>query len=335
MTPRQTVARSAIVLTLFSAFVGGPVAPASSSDPAGPAANGLVLFEGFPNVAEFLIGDDSLGPNDPLYDLWAVDPIGGIARNLTNTPGVDSRGAWSPDGTRIAFVSNRGGSHDLDYEVYVMNADGSAVKKLTKIDSSYASTPEWSPDGRRIAFVMGSQLWVMRADGKGERMIFREPSGRRIWLNDWSPDGRALLFGAEDADSDGDIWMIGPNGSGARRLIASKDDEWGASFSPDGKKIAFSRATFCETVTTWCLYDLFVADRDGGNATNITNTPHISEESPTWSPDGSSIAYTGDVGTARFEMDVWVIGAEGGVRRPLTLQPRTWDLLPDWQPVDM
>lgn len=334
MRPRA-VARTVMVVTLVGALAGLPVAPASSSDAVLPPANGLVVFEGFPNVAEFLLNEESLGSNDPLYDLWVIDPIGGVARNLTDTPGVDTGAAWSPDGTRLAFASNRAGPHDAAYEIYTMNADGSGVKRLTQDERSLSSSPTWSPNGRRIAFARGAELWVMRADGKGEKVIFREPSGRRIFLNDWSPDGRTLLFEMDTADSDFDIWSIAADGRRPRRLIASGDDEWGASFSPDGKKIAFTRGTLCESaVTGWCLYDIVVVERDGRNATNITNTPNLSEESPTWSPDGTLIAYTGDVGTARWETDLWVIAAEGGVRRPLTTQPRTWDVLPDWQPVE-
>lgn len=325
---REMVPRGIIVLSLLGLFAAGFVAPASSSVDDRPAANGLVLFEGWPNVAEFFADEESMGPKAPLYDIWTVDPVGGISVNLTNAPGVDMEGAWSPDGTHIAFASNRDGVDELDFEIYVMEADGTSVKKLTDRGWPYSGTPQWSPDGRRIAFARGPELWMMRADGSQEKAIFRDPSNRAILLSDWSLDGRSLLFEMDGADSEWDLWSIRPNGRNARRLVPG-GGAWGASFSPDGKKIAFARTTLCEV---WCFFDLYVANRDGSNETNITNTPHISEADPSWSPDGTLIAFTGDNGTGRTEMDVWMIGPEGGIRRPLTLQPRTWDRHPDWQP---
>jgi dipeptidyl aminopeptidase/acylaminoacyl peptidase len=91
----------------------------------------------------------------------------GTSRNLTNT-GSDNGPAWSPDGKKVAFRSNRSGHSDL----YVMNADGSGVTQLTA-DSATEGRPAWSPDGMKIAFgrtpsdLMAWELYVMNADGSG------------------------------------------------------------------------------------------------------------------------------------------------------------------------
>ncbi len=92
-------------------------------------------------------------------------------RNLTRSPAdvYYSSAAWSPDGRKMAFVSDRDGNG----EIYVMNADGSAQRRLTRNPASDVE-PVWSPDGRKIAFVrvndltFGSEIYVMNADGSGQ-----------------------------------------------------------------------------------------------------------------------------------------------------------------------
>ncbi len=86
---------------------------------------------------------------------------------------------WSPDGTEIAFTSNRDGND----EIYVMNADGSNQTRLTYNDA-YDGMPAWSPDGTRIAFESrrdsnGSAIYVMNADGSNQTQLTKRP-----W---WSP----------------------------------------------------------------------------------------------------------------------------------------------------
>jgi TolB protein len=85
---------------------------------------------------------------------------GGDLKRLTDHPKIDMWPAWSPDGKRIAFVSNRDGN----YELYLMNADGSEPRNLTNHPAT-DSSPCWSPDGKRIAFVStrhgGSDVYVL------------------------------------------------------------------------------------------------------------------------------------------------------------------------------
>lgn len=99
-------------------------------------------------------------------DLYVMNADGSGLTSLTNDAGFDGWPAWSPDGTRIAFVSNRGGAYDL----YVMKADGTGVTQLTH-DQATEGRPTWSPDGTRIAFASDkdgdSEIYVMNADGTG------------------------------------------------------------------------------------------------------------------------------------------------------------------------
>jgi hypothetical protein len=99
-------------------------------------------------------------------DIHVMNPDGSGLINLTNDPAFESYPAWSPDGTKLAFVSDRGGAYDL----YVMNADGTGVTQLTH-DPTIEGRPAWSPDGTRIAFASSkdgdSEIYVINADGSG------------------------------------------------------------------------------------------------------------------------------------------------------------------------
>ena len=108
--------------------------------------------------------------------------------NLTNNPGDDRSPAWSPDGTRIAFDSLRGGTA----QIYVMGADGSAPIPLTTMTPNF--DPTWSPDGARIAFSTlrwgHYEIYAMNADGSNETRLTNTPvdSPRPIVVARWRQD---------------------------------------------------------------------------------------------------------------------------------------------------
>ena len=91
-----------------------------------------------------------------------MNPDGTAPVNLTNDPSSDLTPAWSADGSKIAFESNR----EVNYAVWVMNADGSNPVRLTDPDPrTAAGAPSWSPDGTRIAYEQNGDIWVMNVDG--------------------------------------------------------------------------------------------------------------------------------------------------------------------------
>jgi dipeptidyl aminopeptidase/acylaminoacyl peptidase/uncharacterized Zn finger protein (UPF0148 family) len=100
------------------------------------------------------------------WEVFVMNPDGTQVRQLTDNDNDDRCGSWSPDGSRIAFASDRDGGD----EIFVMNADGTEVRQLTDNDS-WDHWPAWSPDGSRIAFVSdrdgGPEVFVMNADGTG------------------------------------------------------------------------------------------------------------------------------------------------------------------------
>ena len=109
---------------------------------------------------------------------------------LTNSNSIDTSPSYAPDGSKIAFESDRGGTQ----QIYVMNADGSNPHRITFGDGRYAS-PVWSPRGDLIAFVkmLKGQFYigVIRPDGKGERLL---SNAFHMEGPTWAPNGRVLAF---------------------------------------------------------------------------------------------------------------------------------------------
>jgi TolB protein len=118
---------------------------------------------------------------------------------LTNAPAINTAPSYSPDGSQIAFESDRGGTQ----QIYVMSADGSGQNRISFGNGRY-STPVWSPDGKYIAFTRQSggkfSIGVMTPDGSGERIL---TEGFHNEGPTWSPNGRVIMFFRESGGEGG------------------------------------------------------------------------------------------------------------------------------------
>ena len=185
--------------------------------------------------------------------------------------------------TRIAFHSSRDGN----YEIYVMNADGTGQTRLTS-NTTYDVSPSWSPDGTKIAyngFPDGiGEIYSMNADGTGQTRLTNNTAGD--YSPSWSPNGTKIAF-YSDRDGNYEIYVMNANGTGQTRLTNNAAVDSQPSWSPDSTKIVFNSNRDGNTE----IYSMNAVN--GADLTRLTSSAAI-DSSPSWSPDGTRIAFYSD-----------------------------------------
>jgi Tol biopolymer transport system component len=288
----------------------------SPSPQATVVSNGLIAFSGRNGV------------------IWTVEPDGRHLTELSGAPTfVQAIGpVFSPDGTQIAFYGYPktgpvGGG--ANYDVYMMNVDGSGIVNLTTSPSDISSrssqtTPQWSPDGTNLLYSGDDGLYVMNADGSQATKVADAYSGV------WSPDGSRIAYTGKGRS----IYTVGVDGTNVTQLTQAPTGTWDQtpSWSRDGSRIAFFRSVdqsnalysvnadgtellliskLGEMQTGYTAlwspddktvvfdglekpsnqWDLFSVPSDGGDVTNLTSTPNADESGAVWSPDGTQLAF--------------------------------------------
>ena len=280
--------------------------------------------------------------NDEIY---VMDDDGKNQRNLTNHPSDDYAPSWSPDGTRIVFMSDRDGhvpKGDVlpTFEIYVMDADGGNQQNLTN-DPSHDMYPAWSPDGKRIAFTSyrdghvhaihgrpTAEIYVMDADGGNPQHLTNDLNDDRY--PSWSPDGKRIVFSSERDGhfigefeiTSSEIYLMDADGGNQQKLTENRKNDFSPSWSPDGKRIAFSSDRKGDFVNS----EIYVMDADGGNQQKLTENRDW-DYAPSWSPDGKRIAFSSDGDNK--QADIYVMDADGGNPQNLTNHLRN-DVSPAW-----
>lgn len=250
----------------------------------------------------------------------------GSERLTLTTTFTNAAPVWSPDGTKIVFLSFRDGNG----EIYIMNPDGSRQIRLTNNPAS-DNWPAWSPDGTKIAFTSDRdgnyEIYVMNADGSGQTRLTNNPM--TDYSPSWSPDGTKIAFTRRTSGTSGAIFFMNPDGSGQIPIIntASEIDDC-VDWSPDGTRIAFQKLIAIPGSNSYG--EIFTANANGTGQLNISNNP-ANDYCPSWSPDGTKIAFatTRDGGVS----EIYIMNADGSGPTNITntLYPNAFN--PDWQPI--
>jgi Tol biopolymer transport system component len=237
----------------------------------------------------------SLGEQSPALEVVSAGGTG--RRRILSVPGLGggfARPAWSPEGTQIALTRVEGGEPPVSSEIDVVNVDGTGLVPL--VTSKEMSERFW--DGQEL--VLGSV--------------------------DWSPDGTKVAFGTDPEAGDGRIYVVNKDGTGLALLSAPhglslRDPAW----SPDGAMLAVTGTDLRGPQPATAIY---VMNADGSGLRKVIDAEPDSRAA--WSPDGTTIAFSGRVGGP--ERDVFVVKVDGTGLTDLTNTPGSSEDDPTWSP---
>lgn len=210
------------------------------------------------------------------YNIWVMNLEDAVQTQLTGVNGFDrcnEMPRWSPDGSKIAFISSR--HPEVGWDVYVMNADGSGVVNVSNNPSTDSETfnesvEGWSPDGRVVilSYRTGApRLYLANAEGSGIEPLFDGEDYRHAY---WSPDG-AMLLTVETVEGGSSVMAMQADGSGALNVgggtAFDAPNVWAPTpWSPDGSMAAFQSSRTGND-------DVFVVRADGTGLVNVSNDP--------------------------------------------------------------
>jgi Tol biopolymer transport system component len=260
-------------------------------------------------------------------ELYKMDPQGTNVVRLTTTPDAEQGAAWSYDNKRIATVRMRADGNTSHSDVYLVNADGSNGHWARSTPFPYNLTsPSWSPDGSRLVLTVmvagGLHLgWMDLATG--QIGLFNAVAGG--WLGrspSYDPTGKKIVYVGDRGYT---IEQISADGAVHKVLISSAQGVGDPTFSPDGKKLAFTKEVADRLSVADPNLEVFGKSFADGTTARLTKSPGF-DLAPTWSPDGSRIAFTSK---RSGQFQIWTMNATGGALLRIT-HTTTVEAYPAW-----
>jgi dipeptidyl aminopeptidase/acylaminoacyl peptidase len=293
----------------------------------------------------FVVTTLSEEKDEYLSNIWLVEVAGGSPRQLTRGPKRDTAPRWSPDGTRLAFISER--EPKKKAQLYVMPVSGGEPLRLTDLKNG-ASSPAWSPDGSRLAFLSKTGGWeepeseeekakskpaqvitTLKYKYNGEGFVQdRHPhvfvisaeggEPRQVTDGDyadseptWSPDGQSIAFvsarhAGRDEDNVSDVWLVSAAGGEPRQLTDSAGPVDSPEFSPDGARLAYLGYRYRNEAGRNAR--VFVVPTSGGVARGLTDSLDRNCEKLAWLPSGESVVISVD---ERGDVPLYRVSVDG------------------------
>jgi dipeptidyl aminopeptidase/acylaminoacyl peptidase len=290
---------AALTATITMLLPSGPVAAADRG------ANGVIAFSHGNGQIATLSSDGGtiLNPNGPRQ----------------------TRPAFSPDGTRIAYITG--------YHLWIMNADGSKPRAVPITGNPLEDDPTWSPDATKLAYINGNdgQIYTVSSVGGKPKEITTGLSPADL---KWSPTSKLIAFDASDVHGTGfrQVFTVNITNLQVDRLTSGSCNSDQPDWSPDATEIAFSTACFDGDS------NIAIMPSSGGAASPVALYIIADAYLPSWSPDGTAIAFSANEGQGSnqlWEASPSTIGDDKTLTATrLTDDPgQPYNTMPTWQPV--
>jgi dipeptidyl aminopeptidase/acylaminoacyl peptidase len=271
---------------------------------------------------------------------------GGAPVKLTAGEKGETAPQWAPDGSRIAFLADRGAADAKNgNQIWIIRPNGGEAEKITSEESAIKEF-QWAPDGKRLAFVVAdtpkdkadrekrkkdkfdailvdagytySHLWIMSVDGTSKKRV--TDGGFSVSNPRWSPDSKSIAYvqsgmGTQEssffdlnADRNSDIYVVSADGGPSRRLTSNPGPDSSPAWSPDGSEITYLSAM---DPRSWAeKVDVMVMPAAGGSPKDLTKDFADSATSPKWAPDGKSVYWDAEEGVHRHIFRVSTTGGK-------------------------
>lgn len=260
-------------------------------------------------------------PPDDNNEIYTVNTDGTNPTKLTNRFGRDAGPNWSPDARKIVFYTHF--DNQNIWSIFVMDANGRNIQRLTNTVNVYDSSPIWSPDGTQIMFTreyplqdFKAELWTMDADGSNLKRFYDIDGLGGCW----SPDGSKVAF-CSSQNGNFEIYNINVDGSDLIRLTNNSARDLWPSWSPNGERLVFISERDGNS-------EIYTMKTDGTDIKRLTNNPGIDID-PDWSPDGMQIAFNSNRGGS---YEIYIMNSDGSNQTKITSMP-VHNIQPDWRPI--